>query len=491
MRIAPTLSSRAAPAGGIRSGATAPAASINRMPPRLRTLPDRHGGRVVLGLLIAILALGLALRVQAALTPPEDVGNDAAAYMAIAKGLYTEGHYGSPEQQAPNDWSPGAPLLYAGVYFLTGGVHVKAALLVVALLGTGTILFTYLLGRRLAGPVAGVIGAFLAATYPAFIDNNGRLLAEPVALFWLPAAMLAFLWASDGGRPWRWLAPGALLGLTTLTRPEYLPFVALFALLALLRVWLGSERRGFMAGVAAAALLVVAFCAALAPWTARNAIVLDRFVPVTTGGGKALFVATYLPGDGRQQLVKRALIARYYGKAELPYEQVRDTEMEPLLNRVAEKYPELGRDAALARIGRENFFKYASEQPFDYVWMVIRKIQNMWDRGSSAAMSPRFWFAYHKVLVFWALAALVGLAYRRRWETAPIGLTILGITMVGGLLLAVPRRALPLMPFVIALAGVTMAWLAAAVPAWRRAILPRARWSSPPSESSASASRPA
>src|SRR5215211_8083185 len=238
MRIAPTLSSDAAPAGGIRSGVTAPAASIGAMPPRLRTLPERHGGRVVPGLLIAILALGLALRVRAALTPPEDVGNDAAAYMAIAKGLYTDGHYGGPTQSSPNDWSPGAPLLYAGVYFLTGGVHVKAALLVVALLGTGTILLTYLLGRRLGGPAAGVIGALLAATYPAFIENTGRMLAEPVALFWLPAAMLAFLWASDrGGGMWRWLAPGALLGLTTLTRPEYLPFVAVFALLALIRMW--------------------------------------------------------------------------------------------------------------------------------------------------------------------------------------------------------------------------------------------------------------
>jgi 4-amino-4-deoxy-L-arabinose transferase-like glycosyltransferase len=460
------------------------------MPSRLRTLPERHGGIVVLGLLIAFLLLGLGLRVQAALTPPEDVGNDAAAYMAIAKGLYTEGHYGGPAQQSPNDWSPGAPLLYAGVYFLTGGVHPKAALLLVALLGTGTILLTYLLARRLAGPVAGVIAAFLAATYPAFVENNGRLLAEPVALFWLPAAMLAFLWASDGGRVWRWLAPGALLGLTTLTRPEYLPFVGLFALLALARVWLG-HRKGLLPGLAAGALLVAAFCAVLAPWTARNAIVLDRFVPVTTGGGKALFVATYLPGDGRQQLVKRQLIERYYGKKDLPYTEVLQTEMEPLLDRVAKQYPDLGRDAALARIGRENFTKYATEQPLDYAWMVMRKIQNMWDRGSSAAMSPRFWFAYHKTLVFWALAALLALAYRRRWEAVPLGLTILGITLIGGLLLAVPRRALPLMPFVIALAGVTIAWLGAAVPAWRRAILPRARWSSQPSESSASPSRPA
>ena len=212
------------------------------MPRRLRTLPDRHGGRVVLALLALVLVIGLALRLHAALTPPADPGNDASAYMQIAKGLYEDGHYGGRGQASPNDWSPGAPLLYGAVYYVTGGVHPQAALIVVAILSTITILLTYLLGRRLAGPVAGLIAALLAATYPAFIDNTGRMLAEPVALVWLPAAMLAFFWATDGGSPWRWLAPGALLGLTTLTRPEYLPFVAVFALLALLRVWLGHKR---------------------------------------------------------------------------------------------------------------------------------------------------------------------------------------------------------------------------------------------------------
>jgi 4-amino-4-deoxy-L-arabinose transferase-like glycosyltransferase len=425
---------------------------------RFRTLPSRHGGMLVLGLLVAVLALGAGLRLHAALNPPADVGNDAASYMQIARALYEDGRYGAPGQASPNDWSPGAPLLYGAVYWATGGVHPGLVRLLLVVLGVGTILFTYLIGRRLAGPVAGLVAALLAATYPAFIENTGRLLAEPVALFWLPAAVLAFLWASDGGRIWRWLLPGALLGLTTLTRPEYLPFVAVFALLAVLRA---SWRRP--AGLAAGALLVLAFCAVLAPWTARNAIVLDRFVPVTTGGGKALFVATYLPGDGRQQLVKRQLIHRFYGKQDLGYVEVLNTPMAPLLDRVAAKYPRLSRDAALARIGRENFVKYAGEQPLDYAWMVIRKIQNMWDRGSTPSMSPKPWFAYHRVLVFWALAALIGLALRRRWEAAPIGLLILGITIVGGLLLAVPRRALPLMPLVLALTGVTVVWLGAAV----------------------------
>src|SRR5206468_1809619 len=162
-----------------------------------------------------------------ALDPPADPGNDATAYMQISGGLFEHHHYGAPGQRNPNDWSPGAPLLYAAVYFVTGGVHVKAALLLLALLGTITIALTYLLAR--------------------------------------------VAWRHPRGR-----------------------------------------RAGLLPGVAAGALVVVAFCAVLAPWTARNAHTLHRFVPVTTGGGKALFVATYLPGKGRQQLVKRQLIARYY-----------------------------------------------------------------------------------------------------------------------------------------------------------------------------------
>ena len=104
----------------------------------------------------------------------------------------------------------------------------------------------------------------------------------------------------------------------------------------------------------------------LAPWTVRNFVVLDKFVPVTTGGGKALFVATYLPGDGRQLRVKRELIRRFEGKQEVTDREVADTQMKDLLDKVARKYPDLERDAALAKIGRENFRKYVREEPVQY-----------------------------------------------------------------------------------------------------------------------------
>jgi 4-amino-4-deoxy-L-arabinose transferase-like glycosyltransferase len=439
---------------------------------RVRTLPTRHGGVAVLVALTLIVALGLGLRLESALNPDANPGggsivayqgNDTLAYERISEALYETGRYGTEEMRSPSDWSPGAPFFYAGVYFLTGGTDPEKARIAVALLGAVMVLLVYLIGRRLAGPVAGLIAALLAATYPTFIDNNGQLLSEPIAAALLAAAVLSFLWAADGRRAWAWLVPGLFLGATALTRPEYLPFAAVFALITLIKV---ARARSFGIGLASSALLVAAFAAVLAPWTMRNYFVLDRFVPITTGGGKALFVATYLPGKGRQLPVKRALIKRFTGDRFVSPEEVRRTEMKNLLDRVARKYPNLERDAALARIGRENFRKYVRERPAAYARMVAVKMWNVWRRGSGPTMRASGWIAFHYALLAFAIVGLGALAWRRRWEALLPGSLIAGITLLGGLLLAVPRRNVPLLPLVFALAAVGVVWLALVVGGW-------------------------
>jgi hypothetical protein len=325
-------------------------------------------------------------------------------------------------------------------------------------------LFVYLLGRRLAGPAVGVGAALLAAIYPAFIDNAEQFVSEPIAAFTLSGAVLAMFWAADAGRTtWAWLLPGALLGATALTRPEYLMFAAFLGLVVLVKM---GRDRGIRLGVAAAALFVAAFVVVLVPWTVRNFVVLDKFVPVTTGGGKALFVATYLPGDGRQLRVKRELIRRFEGKRDVTDREVADTQMKDLLDKVARKYPDLERDAALARIGRENFRKYVSERPAAYGRMVATKMWNVWRRGSGPTMRAGGWIAFHYAVLALALVGLAVLAWRRRWEALVLATLIGGITVVGGLLLAVPRRNVPLMPLVLTLAAAGAVWLALAVGGW-------------------------
>jgi len=113
----------------------------------------RNGGRWGIAALVAIVLLGLGLRVGEAWDGRAPVF-DATAYAAIARNL-DEGHgftVGAGATQPSSDYSPGLPLFVAGIYKVTGGVHERLARLVLALLGALAVVFTYLIARRLAQP---------------------------------------------------------------------------------------------------------------------------------------------------------------------------------------------------------------------------------------------------------------------------------------------------------------------------------------------------
>src|SRR5882757_2689221 len=114
-------------------------------------LVARNGGRWGLAALVAILLLGAGLRVGEAWDGRAPVF-DAAAYAAIAKNLDQGNGFtvGADATQPSSDYSPGLPLFVAGLYKVTGGVHERFARVVLALIGTLAILFTYLLALRLA-----------------------------------------------------------------------------------------------------------------------------------------------------------------------------------------------------------------------------------------------------------------------------------------------------------------------------------------------------
>ncbi len=424
---------------------------------RLRTMPERHG-RLVLALLCVICALGFGLRANRALHPLPHPGVDATAYFQLSKYLYTDQTWGSPEMHNQNDWSPGAPLLFAGIYFVSGGVHDGAGRMSLALLGLGTIVVAYLLGRRLAGPWAGLLAALGVAVYPSFIHNTGRLLSEPPATFTVPAAALALLWAAERRSPWAWTLPGLLLGLSALIRPEYLPFGLLFGAIVAVKV---ARDRGWRPGAAAAALLVAAFLLPVVPWTVRNVIALHRFVPISTGGGKALYVGTYLPADGNYFRVKNLLVERYYGE-QVTRHKLAQINSVPLFNKVARAhgYPGIPRDTALAKAGRHNFFHYFGSDPLAYVEMLARKSWRIWRSATTKSMQTDLGRIVQRTLVLLAISALVVLAIRRRWEAVVFGVLLLGITAIGAFLLATTRRNEILMPLVIVLAAAALTWLA-------------------------------
>jgi hypothetical protein len=456
-----------------------------------RALPERHGRRTLIALgLIALV--GLVARAYVVVNPVEHPADDSRAYFALAKALYEEGSFGGPEFDDASDWSPGAPFLYAASFYATGGAREGTARIVEALCGVAAIFVVYFLGFRLgrvagkgrtrAGPFIGIFAAAAVAIYPPFIHSTGELMSEPPAILTLPAAVLAFLWASERGRPWwAWLAPGLLFGATAMLRPEYLAVGVAFAVLALL----AGLRSAFVAhratsagaggwawrrGVVAAGVLVAGMAVVIAPWTIRNQVVLDRTVPISTGGGKALYVGTYLPADGEYQRVKAILVKRYLGRDLEPGSAALDAvNPTPLFDEVAEtSYPDLPRDQALGKVGKKNFSDYFSEDPAGYAAMTARKVGRMWSSGVGEAMSSTAGRVVQVTLVLLGLAGLLLLGLRRRWwELVALATPIALVTVVGAISLAAPRRNEVLMTLVFPLAGLALSWALSAISSGR------------------------
>jgi len=432
-----------------------------------RSLPARHGRKTLI-LLVLILALGFGLRAYRVVEPLATPGDDAHAYYALSKALYEEQTYGGPEFEDASDWSPGAPLLYAASFYATGGPREGTARIVELLFGLAAIVVCYLLGRRLNCAPAGLIAALGVAIYPPFIHSTGALFSEPPAIFTLPAAVLAFLWAAEFGAPraWtralKWLVPGFLFGLTALIRPDYLPVGIAFVVLA--AIYIGREH-GWQPGLAASGISFAALLLPIVPWTIHNQVALDRTVPISTGGGKALYVGTYLPADGEYQRVKALLVRRQLGRDLEPGSEALDrVDPTPLFDRVAERNPELPRDESLGRIGKENFSKYAGEDPLGYAAMTVRKVWRMWSAGIGEAMESSAGRVVQLLLVLLGLAGLGVLALRDRWwQLVAMATPIMLVTAVGAASLAAPRRNEILMTLIFPLAGVALARLGAAI----------------------------
>lgn len=436
----------------------------------IRALPRRYGKRTLIAL-GAIALLGLVVRAYVVVDPVEHPGDDSRAYYALSKALYEEQSFGGPEFRDSSDWSPGAPFLYAASFYATGGAREGTARIVEALLGVATILVVFALGWRVGGRAhgrrVGLFAAFAVAVYPPFIHSTGVIMSEPPAMLTLPAAVLAFLWASDREGTWPWLVPGFLFGLTAMFRPEYLFVGAAFVALVGLRV---GFRRGRRPGAASAAVLLIALLLPILPWTVRNLVVLDKVVPVSTGGGKALYVGTYLPADGEYQRVKADLAERYLGRDLEPGSPELDAvDPTPLFDKVANQYPDLPRDEALGKVGRENFEKYLGEDPLGYLAMTARKVGRMWSAGLGEAMSSTPGRVVQVLIVALGLGGFVLLGLRRRWwELVALATPIALVTAVGAVSLAAPRRNEVLMTLVFPLAGLALSSGLAAISSGRK-----------------------
>jgi 4-amino-4-deoxy-L-arabinose transferase-like glycosyltransferase len=257
------------------------------LPARVPPFVSATGAQQFWRALAAIVTVGVAIRVLYTLleAPWPPAALDDQFYFSALPALLADGEgFVAPFRFVFHDVVVATaehPPFYSIVLAIPaelGLTSPDAQRLAGAVFGAGTIATVGLLGRRLAGPRAGLLAAALAALYPTLIAADGALMSE--TLYGLLAALMllaAYRLVDEPGLG-RALVLGGVSALAAMTRGEALLLLALI-LLPLLR-----RPGGVRAGLVAVAALVVV----LAPWTARNWIVFDRPVLIATNAGTAI-----------------------------------------------------------------------------------------------------------------------------------------------------------------------------------------------------------
>ena len=224
--------------------------------------------------------------------------SDLTVYPAAARGIANGDGYTSLFGTPTSYYPPGYPLFLGGLQWLLDRVGldhdlvftagVAQALLGGVTVGAAVLVGTRLGGRRL-GPAVGVASGLLVALWPNLVMHSSLMLSESLYLAFAAVLLAAVVHAGAeaGEREHRGaLVVAALaMGLCTFTRPQS----ALLLLPAFGIAWLvsgaGWRRTLLRVGALVAGILVV-----VGPWTIRNAVVLDGFVPVSSNTGDNLCI---------------------------------------------------------------------------------------------------------------------------------------------------------------------------------------------------------
>jgi Dolichyl-phosphate-mannose-protein mannosyltransferase len=194
-------------------------------------------------MVLAALLVGFALRVAIGLTD-DAPATDETAYLRSGVSL-VEGDGYRREDGPELHFPPFVPFLLGLGSQVTSDPH-TATVVLTCLSSTVLIIPLALLGRRIAGPVAGIATAWVAALGPGLsttLVNRGAGSEAEYTLLVVGAVWLVVSAAGDraGARAWRVFAAGVLVGLAYLTRPEGL-FVAVPLGMAVLVI--GAHRAG-------------------------------------------------------------------------------------------------------------------------------------------------------------------------------------------------------------------------------------------------------
>jgi 4-amino-4-deoxy-L-arabinose transferase-like glycosyltransferase len=405
---------------------------------------------IAVGLLLA-LTLGLRLG-YVAVTPDYTLVHDAKDYDFHARSIATGEGYGFSFDRPTAFRPPAYPFLLAGVYDVFGveradaDTRLPVARIAQAFVGTLAVALIGLLALQLWGRRESLAALALGAVYLPLILIGGAVMSEPLFVVLMLAALAAAIQARRVRRAWPWVVLAGLLGgLSTLTRANG----AILLLPLAWAVWTVRPRWSPRALAAPVALVLIAIVT-VAPWTIRNQVELDAFVPVSTQLGSAL-------------------AGTYNSEAQHDRENPASWRHLSRVDEYAHLYDQVGSipEPTLERELRHAALQYIADHP-GYLGTVAfwttRRLLDLggidWAEHTASTVSVEKGWADAGIVCFWVfgLLALAG-AFTARARRTPWFVWAVPVLMYLSVVLLVvetPRYRSPIDPFIVLLAALAL-----------------------------------
>lgn len=237
--------------------------------------------------LIFVLAFAVRLAILFAVGASHVEFGDARDYLETSRIVCTQGDYPTAGNLGFFR-APGYPLFISTVTACQPWKVLRLKIFTAAVDSLTVVLIALLAALCLPSGPGLLLAATVAACHPILAFQTSDVRSEPLFMFLVTAALVAFL-VARGARPRLLAAAGLLLGLAALTRPAALIAIPYFA-----SAWVvGSLARERRKALLVALLFLGAAAAVVAPWSTYISSKHGELILVNDAGGYNLWRGTH------------------------------------------------------------------------------------------------------------------------------------------------------------------------------------------------------
>ncbi len=177
----------------------------------------------------------------------------------------------------------GYPLLLAVFFYLFGSTDIFIAKIINVILSTGTLVIIYMISKKLfKNNIAPTMVLLIVTLLPNYIAYNNVLGTETFFLFLFTTILLIFL--SDFNSKIKFPLLGILIGLTALTKPQFLVYPVLLALIYYFK------RKSLKEILMKFGIVTIFMIMTILPMTIFNYKIHGEIIPVSYNGGYVLYI---------------------------------------------------------------------------------------------------------------------------------------------------------------------------------------------------------